>query len=262
MASTISRLSTTPVRKGANPLKGPWLLYGEPGIGKTKIASMMENPYFLATEVGHDWIDFTGDLARTWEDFQQIKNLLFLEKHNFKTVVVDTINNAFDLCCEHMYKLRGIEYMGDLEHGKGYAMVRSDFHNAILELTKGPWNVVLLSHEFLKDSTFRGIKVSRYWPNMMKSARDATLPLCNYIGRLFVDSQRVEGKTVHRRFISFQNRNDWEAKDRSNILARRGSISIDPEEMCWQNVIKAFKENDDAGRVPSATTLSARESNE
>ena len=66
------------------------------GLGKTTLASMFPNPVFVRTEDGTQAIAHRSDVAlfpvslNTWTAMDQVKALQ-TEKHNFKSLVVDSI---------------------------------------------------------------------------------------------------------------------------------------------------------------------------
>ena len=67
-------------------------IYGPEGVGKTTLASQAPNPVFLDTEGGTDHLDVARLTAEKWEDILAIINQLATEPHEFRTLVIDTID--------------------------------------------------------------------------------------------------------------------------------------------------------------------------
>lgn len=94
----------------AKPTKAKVLIFGEPGVGKTWAALDFPSPYFFDTEGGASQPQYTAKLAASKgmyvgpeqgsQDFgdvlEQVKGLA-TEKHQFKTVVFDSVSKLFNL---------------------------------------------------------------------------------------------------------------------------------------------------------------------
>ncbi len=64
--------------------------------------------------------------------------LLAKGDHNFKTLVIDTVDNAFKMCSDYVCAKHGIEYEGDMGHGKGWALVKNEWHRVLTRLASLP----------------------------------------------------------------------------------------------------------------------------
>jgi len=241
------QLATEKSKRTSNPLKEAWFIYGAWKLGKTTLASKMSDPYFIATERGHAYVEVYKTDVSSWGELKSVMNLLLTSKHQHKTIVVDTADEAFNMCCHYIYKREGFSHMSELDGGRGYEYVRDEFGSVISKLTQSNFGVVFLAHEKLVKSTFQGVEKWRYWPNLMKTGRDVLLPKVDHIGRIFTKAVTVDGKRLHQRHVSFCNTADWEAGSRG--LSEHGDILIEPEDACWSNVHRLF-----APASPSADT--------
>lgn len=71
-------------------------VYGTPGVGKSRFAASCPNPIFIRTEDRHDHLSvkaFDG-IVDTWDKFIECLKFLANEPHDFKTVVIDTLDSA------------------------------------------------------------------------------------------------------------------------------------------------------------------------
>jgi hypothetical protein len=97
--------------KSAEPSKPKMLVYGKPGVGKTWTALDFPNVYYIDTEGGADLPHYTDKLVNAngvymgpsdgTLDFKTVIDqfrALATEKHDYKTVVVDSISKLFNTC--------------------------------------------------------------------------------------------------------------------------------------------------------------------
>jgi hypothetical protein len=198
----------------------------------------MDNPLFLATERGHDYVSVYKVDCPKWEDFIGAARSVLTEKHNFKTIIIDTVSEAFDMCARYVYVKEKFSHMSELDGGRGYDLVKAEFTKIILPLTLSRFGVVFIGHEKLVKSVFQGVEKSRFWPNIMKTGRDVLLPKADHIGRMFLKAVVADGVASYQRHISFQNNPDFEAGSR--FLSGFGDICVEPESDCWNKVKACF----------------------
>ena len=124
-------------------------LYGSHGIGKSTLAAQFPKPIFISTEDGLSNIEATSfPKASTALEVMGNINTLIKEPHDFKTVVVDSI----DWLVEPLIvgKVESENDAKELAFGRGQVMIAETFRTVlngldILRREKG-MNVVLLAH--------------------------------------------------------------------------------------------------------------------
>lgn len=194
------------------------LIYGPGKIGKSTFCSNADNAIFLATEPGLNHLEVFEQPITTWKDMMDACSLLERGSHQFRTVIIDTVDNAYKLCTDYICNKRKIEHVSDLTRGKGYDFVNQEFHRVINKLAFLPGGLILVSHSRETEVTLSTGKHTKIVPTLPPSARKFILGLVDLI--LFCDHERVEknGKTVWRRVIRTKPSVDYEAGDRTGRL--------------------------------------------
>lgn len=145
-APRASRMSLTNVVKG--PLSTPVTAigYGLEGVGKSTFAAGAPNPIFFGCDKGTSRLDIARmPEPRSWDEVLEGLSVLEHEAHEYKTLVIDTLNSLEPLCWLKVTNgVCSIE-----EYAKGYGRG----HNAALD----HWRVMISALERIKER--RGIHV-------------------------------------------------------------------------------------------------------
>lgn len=149
------------------------LLYGAKKIGKTSFASQFPGALFFSTEPGTKALSVYSVEVGTWADFLGYIKALETGKQKYGTIVIDTVDLAYEACFQSVCRKEGIEHPQDLAYGKGWNLVLTTFRNAIMRLFHLPGNpgIVFISHDTEKEFEDReGQKFDRIQPTMAKQA--------------------------------------------------------------------------------------------
>jgi hypothetical protein len=204
-------------------------LYGVQKIGKSTFGSMMDDPLFIATEPGLNALSVFAVFPRTWKEMLEVCAELDKSK-DYKTIVIDTIDNAYDLCLDHVCKEEGIKHPEDMDYGKGWSLVKKEFQRVITKLAQGPRGLLIISHAQDQTIKSRTAEVTKAVPTIGGSARRFILGLADII--LYAEmSQQKEGM---RRVLHAAPSESWEAGDRTGRLP--AEIPLD-----WPTVKTAFE---------------------
>jgi hypothetical protein len=111
----------------ANAPKPPRILiHGVAGVGKTTFAAEANNPVFVQTEDGLGTIPAANfPLARTFEEVLESLASLYTEDHDFKTVVIDSVDWLEPLVWGKACRDNGWGSIEDAGYGKGYVAALS-----------------------------------------------------------------------------------------------------------------------------------------
>lgn len=132
------------------------LLFGDPKIGKSRLAAEYPKPLFIATEPTQTTIPGAYiQPATTWGEVKQIvrqlKNPQLKEK--FKTVVIDVIDLAASYCEKYICNQNGVEKIGDIPWGAGYKMAETEFRDTLYTIRNESYGLVMISH--VTNGTFK-----------------------------------------------------------------------------------------------------------
>ncbi len=154
------------------------LIYGTEGIGKSTTASQAPAPIFIPTEDGLDQIECDSfPLARTFADVSNALAALIHEKHDYQTVVVDSMDwlerLIWDALCEQ-YGVSSIEKV-DGGYARGYTHALTQWRQILNDLdvlrSRRGMCVIVLAHA--KVETFADPEhtaYDRYSPRLHKHA--------------------------------------------------------------------------------------------
>ena len=137
------------------------LVYGPSKIGKSTWCSKADDALFLATEPGLNALEVFQTPITCWDDLLQACAEIAEGKHEFKTIVVDTVDNAYKMCSDYVCKKFKIEHESDLGYGKGYALINNEFQRVINKLAFLPYGLILISHSQERDIETRTGKHTR-----------------------------------------------------------------------------------------------------
>ena len=178
-------------------------IYGAPKVGKTTLATQMSGALLLAFERGYNTIaDIMVQDVNTWGEMKQIYRELKKPevKEVYKTIVVDTVDIAADLCQKYICNQLGIENMGDGGWGtNSWSKYKKEFEDVFRGLTMLGYAVVFISHVTTgtdKDQTGKEYGYTR--PTTQKSALQIIENMSDIYGyaRLYLDANGEEKRTL------------------------------------------------------------------
>ena len=170
-----------------------------PKTGKTTTAAKFPDALLLAFETGY--LAIPGVLAQPinrWSEFKQVlKQLDTAEGHShFKNIIVDTVDIAYDLCEKYICSQNGVSSIGDLGYGKGYALAKKEFDEALRKIPQMGYGLVMISHS--QDKTFKDENNNEYQqivPTLANQPRLIVDRMSDIIG--YAHPFQEEDGTVH-----------------------------------------------------------------
>lgn len=239
-----------------------WLLYGEPGIGKSSLAGMFEKAYFLFFEPGAKGLRLNKSECYTWKELVEDIGLLCAD-NRYHTIVFDNADRAYKLCFQHVCRREGMSHPNDKGWGEGWNLIRVEFEAQLMRLASAGKAFVFVAHANDKEMQTRsGRSYQKIIPRMGSQAFE-------FIGA-FVDMIGFYGYYGEERFLTIRGNDEIEAKCRmkENFRTTVGrpvhSIPMSNEENedfdetnAFENLRAAFyNEQEDTGRPEDSVTLS------
>lgn len=181
--------------------------------------SHAEGALFLSTEPGLNSLEVFQVPIRSWDELLAACGEIAEGNHQFKTVVIDTIDNAYRMCAEHVCRKFKVEHESDLGYGKGYAMANGEFQRVLNKLAFMPYGLHLISHSQNIEVETRTGKYTKIVPTLPDKARKIVLGLVDMI--LYCDietSQGPDGRMLARRVMRTKPSPYYEAGDRTGRL--------------------------------------------
>jgi len=225
------------------------LVYGLPKAGKSTFCSHSDSALFLATEAGLNSLDVFQMPISSWIQFLTACREVAEGKHKFKTIIIDTIDNAYKFCSEYICADNKIEHESDLPFGKGWALVNAEFYRALNKLSMLPYGLFMVSHAQDREMDSRTGKYTKTTPTLPDKARKHVLGMSDMI--LFCDlesSTDKDGNTTYRRVMRSKPSRYYEAGDRTGYLPE--VIDLD-----FHKFVAAFE----SGRRPKSANKSKKE---
>lgn len=195
------------------------LLYGLPKVGKSTFCAGFPDAIFLATERGLDALDVYQQPVTTWKELTDACGELAEGKHPFKTIIIDTIDNAFKMCTDHFLAKHKVEYIGDLSFGKGFGLVTNEFHRVITKLSHLPYGLVMVSHAVTKTVETPTGEIEKTTPTLPDRGRGTVLGLADLV--LYADQDKTG------RVMRTKRTQHYEAGDRTGRLPETLPLRFD-----------------------------------
>lgn len=143
------------------------LLAGEPKIGKTEFCTQAPDALILAFEKGTN--ARPGAMVQPiekWSEFKQVLRQLEKAevKEKFATICIDTVGIAYDICDQFICQQNGVQKIGDIPYGGGYASLSKEFESSLRKITMMGYGLIMTCH--LKEDSDSDGKVIGYKPDL------------------------------------------------------------------------------------------------
>ena len=178
-------------------------LYGAPFSGKTYLANQFPDPLMLNTDGNIRFIDapyipikdevvVEGRMTKrtlAWEIFKDAIAELEKKQNDFKTIVVDLLEDTYEHCRLYMYDQLGITHESD-DSFRAWDKVRTEFLSTLKRLMNLDYeNIILISHEDTsKDITKKGgDKITAIKPNINDKCANKVAGMVDMVARVVAD---------------------------------------------------------------------------
>lgn len=186
----------------ATKKKVVWL-YGAPFSGKTFFANRFPDPLMLNTDGNIKFVDapyiairdtvtVEGRITKrqlAWEVFSDAVTELEKKQNDFKTIVVDLLEDTYEACRVYICDRQGWKHESD-DSFRAWDMVTSEFLNTMKRLVNLDYeNIILISHEDRSRDLTRkgGDKISSIRPNLREKVANKVAGMVDLVARIVAD---------------------------------------------------------------------------
>lgn len=191
----------------ATKKKVVWL-YGAPFSGKTFFANQFPDPLMLNTDGNIKFVDapyiairdtvtVEGRITKrklAYEVFMDAVDELEKKQNDFRTIVVDLLEDVYESCRVYICDRQGWKHESD-DSFRAWDMVRSEFLNTLKRLVNLDYeNIILISHEDRSRDLTRkgGDKISSIKPNLQDKVANKVAGMVDLVARIVADdNERV-----------------------------------------------------------------------
>ena len=254
----------------ATKKKVVWI-YGAPFSGKTFFANQFPDPLMLNTDGNIKFVDapyiairdtvtVEGRLTKrqlAWEVFADAVAELEKKQNDFKTIVVDLLEDTYEACRVYICDRQGWKHESD-DSFRAWDMVTSEFLNTIKRLVSLDYeNIILISHEDRSRDLTRksGDKISSIRPNLREKVANKVAGMVDLVARIVADD--------NDRVLSFKTSEVIFGGGR--LTVRNKEIPLDYEAFCEvyeeanQKAAGAMKHGGNTPATPAPETADSGE---
>ena len=226
-----SRMTLASVVRGKLQQPIRVVLYGVEGIGKSTFGASAPSPIFLGAEDGTAQLDVARfPKPESFADVFEAIRVLGTSEHDFKTLVVDTLDWLEPIIWAHICERDKQENIEAYGYGKGYQTALDEWRKVLAALerlrqAKG-MHLVLVAHSWVKsfknptgdDFDRYEMKLHAKAGGLVKEWADAVL-FANYETYAHKDekTKRVRGVDTGARLLFSERRAAWDAKNRYSL---------------------------------------------
>lgn len=209
------KLPSTERRDITKTRKKKLWIYGPAFSGKTTMLDDAPSPLNLNTDGNiefvtmpyiaiKDEVTVNGRITNrkfAWEVFKETIAELEKKQNDFKTIIVDLLEDTREMCRLYKYDEMGITHESDGGFGKGWDIIKTEYLSTIRRLFNLDYeNIVVLSHEDVsKDITKKnGQNITRIAPNIQDAIANKVAGMVDIVARVVVeddDSRTLNFKT-------------------------------------------------------------------
>lgn len=243
------------VEKGIKDKPYLMIVYGVSGVGKSKFGAGAPKPIFLATEQGVDHLEVdrvTG--LKTWPEVLGFLNELKTEKHDYKTLVVDSLDWLEPIIHNQVCAMDGSKSINLAAggFGKGYQValqlfrIFSDKLNELRD--QRGMNIVLIAHAQISTFTDPHAQNAQYQRYEIKLHKSASEYFKEYVDCVLFANTEVQisqdGKTMGEGLsVAYSERRPgFDAKNRYNLPFNFPFDFKSFEENCGSTLIKKIQD--------------------
>jgi hypothetical protein len=212
------------------------LLYGRPKIGKSTFCSFFPSGLFIQTEPGLAHLSVNKVAIRSWNEFLEVGAEIANGKHSFGPIIIDTVDQLITFANDHICTENHIEYIGDMPHGRGWAIVTEMIKQKLTKLASLGYGLIMVSHCDQVEIETKVKKFNRWTVNLGGKNREFILAFPELI--LFMDSEMRGSEEIG--IVRTKPSLFWEAGDKSKLLPESIEFPLSKPEVAYNKIVESF----------------------
>ena len=179
-------------------------IYGAAFSGKTTMLDDAPNPLNLNTDGNiqfvtmpyvsiKDEVTLNGRMTNrkfAWEVFKDTIAELEKKQNDFKTIIIDLLEDTREMCRIYMYDNLGIQHESDSGFGKGWDIIKTEYLSTMRRFFNLDYeNLIVVSHEDIsKDIPKKnGQNITRIAPNIQDAIANKIAGMVDIVARVVVE---------------------------------------------------------------------------
>ena len=232
-------------------------IYGSPFSGKTYLANQFPDILLLSTDGNYtqlpdgipphidikDIVTVEGRITKrqfAWEVLKDVISELEKKQNDFKTIVLDLIEDTYEQCRLYMYDQLGITHESD-DSFRAWDKVRTEYLSTIKRLMNLNYeNIILISHEDSSKDIMKksGDKITSIKPNLSDKPALKIAGMVDIVARIIAED--------NKRVISFKT---------SEVIFGGGRLNVKSNEIdCNYDELMRVYEEANGGKTPTKST--------
>ena len=241
-----------------------FLIYGDRKVGKTTCACSFPKAILLGFEKGWDYLDGVLPVPiNSWKEALDVKKQLLKdakvvadgEKSEtvYKTVIVDTIDIAYDLCEKFILDKEGVEYLDETEKMRGYRAVSREYDKFFQEIVKANYTLVIISHATSKQIKENGEKYDKTIPTLPDRGFQVIARLVDVCAYASYETDADTGATTS--MLTLRGGKNLEAGSRNKYMSARIPFTYEALKKDMEQAIDKLEKEDGANVVNDTVNL-------
>lgn len=175
-------------------------IYGESFSGKTTMLDAAPNPLNINTDGNinfvtmpyipiKDEVTVEGRVTKrkfAWEVFKDTIAELEKKQNDFKTIIIDLVEDTREMCRLFKYNELGISHESDAGYGKGWDIIKTEYLSVMNRFFNLDYeNLVIVSHEQVNTIKKKsGQEITTIKPNIQEAIANKLAGMCDIVARV------------------------------------------------------------------------------
>ena len=229
MSAPALKLAAPVISRGILPAAARVGIYGPEGIGKSTLAAQFPAPIFADVEGGTTHLDVARfPRPQSWPDLVAAVNWLLTENHEFKTLVLDSVDSLERLLSTEICRKANKDGLEDFGYGKGFTYLAEEFARFLTQLDRlreRGMHIVLIGHSTIRKFEAPDaagaydryeLKLSKQLAALSKEWVDALL-FVNYVTKVTEKDGKQKAVGGRERLVHTTHAAAFDAKNRYGL---------------------------------------------